>query len=152
MYGASPRMNCVFIYEDGTVGLRDLPAWAAKLPTWRVPKRRPFTFKGEAPADITSQTFDVEEFTRKGRMYDKRPIFCAPGWDVKEVGSNILGTPRDGAIDLDAANLAQVRAFMFHEFSTARELDRQMSRETNLPWFPPGVVEHRLRMLVFYHI
>lgn len=118
-------MNTVFVYADGKVGLVALPDSMARLPNYRVPIARPFKVDFCANCADDPVPMDYQEFTRRGQMFDGRPILCAPGWDVKECRMTLLVTPEpDVVADADRQLRREVDRYVFHELSNAIELDR----------------------------
>lgn len=74
----------VFVYEDRKVGLRVMPG--PPRPAWRFPKHRPLRVLKFKNVEMTFDQFEpveVDEYTNRGRMFDGRSIYCAPGIELQ---------------------------------------------------------------------
>lgn len=98
-------VNAVFVYADGQVGPRELPA---EPPVWRDPVRRPFAGAFAPDPGPLEPSFDIREYELRGRMFDGRPVYCAPGYDVREAYADGYAYPYERA-SMDRAHRTEVR-------------------------------------------
>lgn len=122
-------MNCVFVYKDGTVGLRVLPPDHVKLPVFRIAIHQPLRFKDVEMEMLLTTT--VEEYTRQGTMFDGRAIFCASGFKVMEYARTRFVTEvelvqhADSETRIAGDMFRQVRDGILNAYHDPIELDRK---------------------------
>lgn len=114
-------MNAVFVYQDGQVGLRDIPSGLETFRQVLKPARLSALVSGFDPSQDIS--LPIEEFHRKGRTFDGRPIYVTKGFDIYEAAQIMLVTRRDWDL-LAKDQLAHlVRQFVKREHPDAIFLD-----------------------------
>ena len=108
----------VFVYEDGQVGLMDLTCEVAVISRLL---RVPFT-ASVAPLESEAISIPRIDYRLRGHMFDGRPIYCAPGFDVREAlisgYVSVLGIDR-----LDTHERREIRKFVKRECPQGIELD-----------------------------
>lgn len=72
-------VKALFVYEDGTMQERDVETAPATVKLMRHQ-----TVSGYADNPDVSLPKVTITFTRAGHLYDKRPVYCAPGITVDE--------------------------------------------------------------------
>lgn len=88
--------SCIFVYADGTVGLRALSPSMLKLATYREPRWKTlsrrvgeYEFMPGACAFALEEAYD--EYLRCGRMFDGRPVLCAPPYRLFQAWFTAVG-------------------------------------------------------------
>jgi hypothetical protein len=91
-----------------------------RAPSIKFPRTLPLSVQVGDPVTVACFTYD--EYFLRGETFAGQPVYCAPGWDVKEARMTLLVTARD--VEHAAEKLTrEVRRFVFHDFSHAVELD-----------------------------
>lgn len=86
--------ECVFVNPDGTVERRVIER--NLVDRYEQPVSRPFdaTYRLDRLAAAPVRC-DRVIYTRKGRMFDGRPVFCADGWDAQAAAMAVTAAERD---------------------------------------------------------
>lgn len=114
-------MKTVFVYADGKVGLVELPQSAEKASSWRVPRSRPLSLKPYE--DVTGTSMTVDDYRRRGVMFDGSPIFCADGFEVIEAQMTMLVSPRELTVQLADDRLQrEVQRFIEREYPSRKPI------------------------------
>lgn len=149
-------MKTVFVYQGAKVEEIELPGDCAQRPSWRIPRRLPMNVSFDDvdcdPTSVITMTYD--EYKQRGRMFDGRPIFCAEGYDVKEVRASLLVKDSSDAISVaDRGLQREAWRFMERHHPLRVELDRWFGEYPALPWQKDrfkqaGLVNRAIRVLV----
>jgi hypothetical protein len=121
-------MTTVFIYDDGQVGVRDLPPSFAQNYSYREAVMEPLKATWEPHSPVMLHQPRYVEWFRRSRMYDGRPIFAAHRFAVKEVAVSEFITRIEierGAGDVKSRFRASVRAFIARNAPQSILLDEQ---------------------------
>lgn len=146
---------CMFVYADGKVGLRELPASLASALSYREPVQQPFRFslEREENLDLSKPTYAYREWTRRGKTFDGRPVFCAEGYDLKLVGAQAMFTHPEEQDVIDTELTNQVLWFLAENLPNAIHLDTRREDITVDSLFKGQAIRQRsLRLLVAYHV
>jgi hypothetical protein len=77
-------VSAVFVYDDGTVGLRDLPFDPG--PEWRDLRRPPMRWRADPDEAPQKMSIDYIAYPRLGELPDGRAVFGAPRFHLAVLG------------------------------------------------------------------
>lgn len=147
--------RCLFVLPT-TFEMRDLPAGLVKLQVVLFPRMAPMTnVFAEEVADPSPVQFTTNRFTRMGSTYAGMPVFCAEGFEIREVYSDqVLSTIEYFEVwkanDKNLFNTMRNEAFK-HAVRTdpdAREVDWSMEELFAPHQDLKHLVQRRVRLLV----
>lgn len=109
-------VSAIFVYEDGRV---EPMALKHEMDVFSRAHRVRYAAGPDDPAPIQTPRTD---YRLRGRMFDGRPIYCAPGYDVREAAIQGYVTIRDIERVTDTLR-RDVRTFVRREYQQPIELD-----------------------------